>query len=191
MLVPVLLAASQLLTLPAPSSNVCAAIDVVAPKQKMSTRKAQKKFNRARWKANRRRVFSARETLDLELRTRLQRRMWLSGNETLQLKLFTPRGYLYQEVTLPFYRTPSSRKERRRNPYEATRVVSGFPRPLAVQKARNVRMGRRRYLQVKTRLPVAGTSISLGSLYGRWTVVPYLNDATAPCGRSKTFVIRD
>jgi hypothetical protein len=69
--------------------------------------------------------------------------------------------------------------------------VPGFSQPLDVQKARNVRMGRRSYLQVKTRLPVAGTSISVGSLFGRWTVVPYLNDETAPCGRSRTFVIRE
>jgi hypothetical protein len=178
MLVPVILAASQLLTLPPPSSHVCAAIDVVDPEQKMSIR-------------NRRGDFSASETLDLELRTRLQRRMWLSGDQTLRLKLFTPRGYLYQEITLPFYRTPQSWKERKRNPYEATRVVPGFPRPLDVQKTRNVRRGRRGYAQVTTRWPVAGTSITLGSLFGRWTVVPYLNNGTAPCGKSRTFVIRE
>jgi hypothetical protein len=191
MLVPVLLAASQLLTLPAPSSNVCAAISVVAPKQKMSTKAAQKEFDKARKKANKRRVFSARETLDLEIRARLRRAGHLSGNETLRLKLYTPRGYLYQEMTLPFYRTPQSKKERKRNPYEATRVVSGFPQPLDVQMARNVRTGRKRYLQVTTRLPVAGTSISLGSLYGSWTVVPFLNDNAAPCGQPRTFVINE
>lgn len=191
MLVPVLLAAGQLLTIPPPSSNVCAAIDVVAPRQRMGTRRAQGRADGARRRANWKRVFSARETLDLELRARLRRTDSISGNETLRLKLFTPRGYLYQEITLPFYRRPPDSKARQSNPYEATRVVPGFSRPLDVQKARNVRRGSRRYLQVETRLPVAGTSISLGSLFGRWTVVPYLNSETAPCGRSRTFVIRE
>jgi hypothetical protein len=191
MLVPALLAAGQLLSVPPPSSNVCAAIDVLAPTQELSTPKARKKADAARRRANRRRAFSARETLDLVLRTRLRKERWLSGNETLRLKLFTPRGYLYQEITLPFYRTPQSSQERKSHPYEATRVVPGFPRPLDVQKAQNVRRGRRGYLQVDTRLPVAGTSISLGSLFGRWTVVPYLNNGAAPCGKPRTFVIRE
>lgn len=175
-ILPVLLAASQLMSLPAPSSQTCAAIDVVAPEQRRATR---------------RRSFSATKTLDLELLARLRSTGQLSGDHVLRLKLFTPRGYLYQEITVPFHReSPSSGKGKNGRSVEPARVVPGVPQPLDVQKTRRVGNGNQRYEQVSARLPVAGTSITLGSLFGRWTVVPYLDDEAAPCGRSRRFVIR-
>jgi len=175
-----LLAASQLMSLPAPSQT-CAAIDVVAPEQRRATRK---------------RSFSAARTLDLELRARMRTRSDLAGDHVLRLKLFTPRGYLYQEITVPFHSEPPRRWWKRRESedeveaFESTRMVPGFTQPLNVQKTRRVWRGRRRYDQVTARLPVAGTSITLGSLFGRWTVVPYLDDENGPCGRARKFVIR-
>jgi hypothetical protein len=44
--------------------------------------------------------------------------------------------------------------------------------------------------RVEARLPVAGTSIMASGLYGRWTVVPQLDDSSAPCGPERHFVIR-
>jgi hypothetical protein len=192
-----LLAASQLMSLPAPASRTCAAVDVVAPQQRRATM---------------RRSFSAAHTLDLELRTRLWPVHRISGDHVLRLKLFTPRGYLYQEITVPFHRESSRSGKGNGNAngngngngngkgkakgkdevqgFEPTRIVPGFPRPLKVQKTEGVRRGRRRFDQVTARLPVAGTSITLGSLFGRWTVVPYLDDETAPCGQPRRFVIR-
>jgi hypothetical protein len=182
-----LLAASQLMSLPAPSSRTCAAVDVVAPQQRRATM---------------RKSFSAAHTLDLELRTRLRPVHRISGDHVLRLKLFTPRGYLYQEITVPFHREPSrsgedngkgkgKRKGRDEvQGFEPTRMVPGFPRPLKVQRTEGVWSGRNRFDQVTARLPVAGTSITLGSLFGRWTVVPYLDDETAPCGQPRRFVIR-
>jgi hypothetical protein len=114
----------------------------------------------------------------------------------LRLKLFTPRGYLYQELTVPFHSDPPRRWWRwgRNNDggesFKPTRTLPGFSSSVNVQKTRWTWRGRRRYEQIRARLPVAGTSITLGSLYGRWTVVPYLDDETAPCGRSRRFVIR-
>ena len=176
-LLPALLAASQLAALPAPASRVCSTVQVVAEGQKKATAK---------------RRFSAQKTLDLKLYTRLRSVKRLSGDQLLHLKLYTPRGYLYQTITVPFYRTPrkSEKPSAEDLQYEPTRVVPGFPRALDVQKARRVREGRRRYDVVSARLPVAGTSITLGSLYGRWTVVPFLNDDTAPCGMPRRFKIR-
>ena len=177
-ILPALLAASQLAALPAPASRVCSAVDVVAPEQEKATRKKK---------------FSAKKTLDLELRTRLRSVRRLSGDHLLHLKLYTPRGYLYQTITVPFYREPrkAEKRDHKAREYEPSRVVPGFPRALDVQKTKRVRQGRRRFDQVTARLPVAGTSITLGSLFGRWTVVPFLDDATAPCGRSRRFVIRE
>jgi hypothetical protein len=40
-------------------------------------------------------------------------------------------------------------------------------------------------------LPVAGTSITLSSLYGRWTVQAYLDGQPDPCGPAARFTIRD
>jgi hypothetical protein len=176
-ILPALLAASQLMSLPAPSSRTCAAIDVVAPDQRRATM---------------RKSFSAAQTLDLELRARLWPMRQLSGDHVLRVKLFTPRGYLYQEITVPFHRDPPQPKKNKHEvvAFEPTRILPGFPRPLKVQKTHLVWKNRRRYDQVTARLPVAGTSITLGSLFGRWTVVPYLDEETAPCGRPQRFVIR-
>ena len=176
MLLPALLAASQLAALPPPSSRVCSAVEVVAPAQKKATKKKR---------------FSARETLDLQLRTYLKSSRRVSGDHLLHLKVYTPRGYLYQTITVPFYRKPlQSEKPRPEDlEYEPVRVVPGFPRALDVQKTTRVRLGRKRYDRVMARLPVAGTSITLGSLFGRWTVVPFLDDGTAPCGQSRYFKI--
>jgi hypothetical protein len=42
---------------------------------------------------------------------------------------------------------------------------------------------------VSARLPVAGTAITTNGLYGRWTVVPYLDDGAAPCAAARHFVL--
>jgi hypothetical protein len=138
-------------------------------------------------------TFSAARTLDVELRTRI--RPVLSGDHLLHLKLRTPRGYLYQTITVPF-RFESSSLDRAEGEREATRVVAGYPRPLAVQTLGEPTSPRRRETgvsldQATARLPVAGTSISLGSLFGHWTVVPYLDDQTAPCGPPLIFEVRE
>jgi hypothetical protein len=56
---------------------------------------------------------------------------------------------------------------------------------LAVPVAAN-----RGHRRVEARLPVAGTSIMASGLYGRWTVVPQLDDSSEPCGPGRPFVIR-
>src|SRR5262245_15077253 len=42
---------------------------------------------------------------------------------------------------------------------------------------------------VSARLPVAGTAITTNGLYGRWTVVPYVDDELAPCTGERHFVL--
>jgi len=119
--------------------------------------------------------FSATRILDVEFRTLLRRR--LEGPHTLQLKLYTPRGHLYQVLAVPFSEKPGKR------------LLEGFPQPVDEQAATAVRFeGVRRY-QVKATLPVAGTSIMTSSLYGEWKAVPHLDDDPDPCGKPRTFVI--
>ena len=46
-----------------------------------------------------------------------------------------------------------------------------------------------RVSRVSAHLPVAGTFISTSSLYGRWRVVPYLDDDPEPCAAASAFSI--
>jgi hypothetical protein len=56
------------------------------------------------------------------------------------------------------------------------------PEPVHVEKARAPERPR-----LRARLPVAGTSIVTSSLYGRWSVVPYLGADGDACGRPLAF----
>ena len=166
-----LLLSAQALTPPAISSHVCVATNVTAPGQRAGRGTP---------------TFSAAETLDVELRTEI--RPVLTGDHVLRLRLYTPRGYLYQTFTVPFRFASADAGERGLRRQE-TRVVPGFPRPLPVQTLGDTGRGTTSLDEATARLPVAGTSISLGSLFGRWTAVPYLDDGTAPCGPSRIFEI--
>ena len=181
-----LLLATQAAAPTAQTTNVCTAITVVEPGLRPGRGEP---------------TFSARETLDLELRTQV--RPVIEGDHLLRLKLLTPRGYLYQTITVPFRFAATAGDESDKRP--PTRVVPGYPRPLEVQTlgarptGRETRGAAPAGLQRRgatsdaatARLPVGGTSITLGSLFGQWTVVPYLDDETAPCGPPRTFVIRE
>jgi hypothetical protein len=118
----------------------------------------------------------------------------------MQLKVFTPGGFLYQVITLPFVGAAPVRERpgwtTNRAAASATeplppRVVPGFPRPLEVQRLLPVSGGTRGEYELHARLPVAGTSITLSSLYGTWSVQPYLDGRTEPCGPATKFTIRD
>jgi hypothetical protein len=57
-----------------------------------------------------------------------------------------------------------------------------------IQVAHRAETGRR-VSAISTRLPVAGTAIATSSLFGRWRVVPYLDDGPRPCGAASVFTI--
>ncbi len=147
-------------------------------------------------------TFSSRETLDLLLHPRM--RLDLKGEHLMQLKVYTPGGFLYQVITLPFVGaglpdageppgwTGNAAGKRAADP-PAPRVVPGFPRPLETQRlvlAPGDATTRAQY-ELRARLPVAGTSITLSSLYGTWSVQPYLDGQAEPCGPATKFTIRD
>jgi hypothetical protein len=108
--------------------------------------------------------FSAIRDHDLEIRAWLGD---LSGPHVLYLKVYTPRGYLYQTFTVPF--TPPDAG----NEPEARRGRSGAPRRFALGAT----------------LPVTGTAIMTSGLYGRWRVEPWLDAGTGPCAAPVGFVI--
>ena len=148
-------------------------------------------------------TFSSRAVLELEFRARL--RLDLRGEHLMHLKVFTPGGFLYQDIALPFVgaaRAPDAGEQsdptRGGTAARATdplppRLVEGFPEPLAVQRLVPVRgdpTDRTQY-ELVARLPVAGTSITLSSLYGRWRVQPYLDAQPGPCGPATDFTITE
>jgi hypothetical protein len=151
-----------------PVARVCAAIQVTSP-ESTSRSKSQ--------------TFSATKILDLEVGALMTRK--LAGEHVLEIKVFTPRGHLYQSFAVPFA-SPSARTV---SEGPRLRQVDGYPQPLAEQTLRPVRDGSQvRYL-VSTKLPVAGTSIMTSSLYGTWRAEAYLDGGPKPCGPSKAFVI--
>jgi hypothetical protein len=85
----------------------------------------------------------------------------LEGRHRLQLRVLTPQGHLYQKFSVPFDATVA-REDR----------------------------GPSSKRTIGVKLPVAGTAITTNGLYGRWSVVPYLDDQTVPCAREQRFVLQ-
>jgi hypothetical protein len=164
-----------------PSSRECAAVEVVRPA-------GDRSGAASREPGRRQSRISAATTIDLQLQVRI--RAVLRDDHVLRLELLTPRGYLYQTMTLPFRFATGSEVQVARGE-AATRSIAGFPHPLDVQLLSVPTRRRPVADRVTARLPVAGTSIALGSLFGEWTAVPYLDDQSAPCGPAASFVIAE
>jgi hypothetical protein len=161
-----------------PASQACSAIEVTAPGLRKQPRGLR---------------FSTRQILDLEFETRLERPVY--GDHLLRFKVLTPNGFLYQELTAPFsWRKPHDGRGPQENPKAAAtltaRAVPGFASALPVQQLGVMSHGRPRD-SVRARLPVAGTSITMSTLYGRWTVQAFLDDRERPCSAPRPFTIRD
>ena len=107
--------------------------------------------------------FSAARILDVEFGTALRKR--LSGAHVLNLRVYTPKGHLYQELSVAF---------------DAGQPVGASD---AAEEAR------RRQPRMVARLPVGGTSITNASLFGRWKVVPHLDLSQRPCSAASVFTI--
>lgn len=135
-------------------------------------------------------IFSPSRILDLDFGTRFERPVY--GDHLLHFKVFTPSGFLYQDLTVPFsWPRPGHGPKNATSDAEAVRPAASFPRGIPVQQLGDTaaRNGRRRDT-VQARLPVAGTSITMSTLYGRWTVQAFLDDHARPCSPLRRFTIR-
>jgi hypothetical protein len=105
------------------------------------------------------RSWSARQVVDLEIRTSLRS---ARNARPVELRVLTPGGQLYQTLSAS-------------TPTPPTYVTNGraAPRPVAAA----------------ARLPVAGTQITQRGLYGLWSVVPYLEGGLEPCGPAASFTL--
>lgn len=102
--------------------------------------------------------FSAARTIDLLLAFALRRHP--QPDPHLELRLYTPKGYLYQTL--------------RAAPPSTTNAPSPTRNPQDPWTAA---------------LPVAGTAIVNHSLYGQWKVTPHLDGNPQPCGSTHPFWI--
>ena len=105
--------------------------------------------------------FSAAEIMDIQLQALVSRQ--LTGHHSLEFKVYTPKGNLYQSMTLQFDAdAPIPEGTRRRS---------------------------RRFLPVNAVLPVAGTSIVTSSMYGTWKVEAFLDGSNRRCSHPRKFTI--
>lgn len=150
-----------------PDSSPCSAVQVTSP---------QIQEPHLRW-------FSATQILDLQFRTTLNPS--LKGQHVLELKVYTPRGHLYQVLTVPF----TAPIQRFPAPMPRERIVDGNASVLNDRAAKVVIDEPDPQPSLATTLPVGGTSIVTSSLYGRWTVTPHLDGSLKPCGPARQFRI--
>ena len=108
------------------------------------------------------RAWTARRVVDLEIRTSLRK---ARGSRPVELRVLTPGGQLYQTLT----------------------AAAAMPAPADSESPSRGRTGPGRVATV--RLPVAGTHITQRGLYGRWSVVPYLEGDLEPCGPPALFTL--
>jgi hypothetical protein len=122
--------------------------------------------------------FSATRILDVVFHVLTPRQ--LRGDHALDIKVYTPKGHLYQTLSTRFPAVAASAS--------VTRAFSlaTLIRPERVHTVRYA--GLKRQL-VSARLPVAGTHIVSHSLYGSWRIAPHLDGSLAPCGEGRSFSI--
>ncbi len=102
-------------------------------------------------------AFSASESKDLRLLVSLPEKL---SSLPIQVKLFTPRGSLYQVLEATADGVSTSRGRSKRGARDLAAV-----------------------------LPVSGTHITTFELFGEWRAEAYLDGSAAPCTRPLEFVI--
>jgi hypothetical protein len=121
----------------------------------------------------------ALEVLDLHFMVSFNQ---VDGDYLLELAVHTPNDHLYQVLTAPISTTAAKS--------EGTRQVAGFPFPMAVQHLQQDSTGKKQaYSGAILKLPVAGTQIISGSLYGSWQVKPFIDGQPADCGELYRFTL--
>jgi hypothetical protein len=144
----------------------CVGIRVTSPELQQGSR-------RGRAGGRRDASFSAAEIVDLEFQVLFPREV--TGMHQLNLKVYTPQGHLYQNISVPFDAGPFEVQEE-----------SQYDRGSAGDRRRRPT---KRYSMITERLPVAGTYITNHSMYGRWSVEAYLDKSLKPCCSKLDFEI--
>ncbi len=122
-------------------------------------------------------TFSATQIIDVDLSVMFPPGIAakFAGDHKVEVRIYTPRGHLYQSMTIPFT-SDESRKGRHV-------TIEGYPQPLETQLLDE------KQLRVFVRLPVAGTPIISNSIYGKWSAQAYVDDDPVACSKPSTFQI--
>jgi hypothetical protein len=128
----------------------------------------------------RRPQFSSKEILDVNFQVVFPPSRRFAPLDSLELRLYTPHGYLYRRSVVPIQ--ADGTVERRRHLPEQRL-------PLEVRRARTeARDGRRQRVVAAPPLLVGGTDVMLHSLFGIWRAEAWPRGATRPCGTTFTIV---
>jgi hypothetical protein len=127
--------------------------------------------------------FSATQIIDIDLSVLFPPGIAakFAGNHKVEVRISTPRGHLYQSMTVPFT-TDATRKGARVS-------IAGYPDPLEMQVLEEVGTANGKQLRAFVRLPVAGTPIVSNSIYGIWTAQAYVDDEPVACSKPAQFQI--
>ncbi|HVN74824.1 MAG TPA: hypothetical protein VMT19_00805 [Thermoanaerobaculaceae bacterium] len=123
-------------------------------------------------------TFSATKTSDLTFSVAFEKAF--AGEHSLGLRILTPRGFLYQSVTVPVAIGGTG---------SGTRNVQGYPRSVPVRSGQAFSYKGNTLWKVDVPFPVGGTEIGRNSLYGTWKVLAYVDGSPDPCGAPATFGI--
>lgn len=125
---------------------------------------------------------SAVDTLDLDLVVVLPWKLakdW-RNEHTMEIDVLNPLGNLYQTIEFPFVVEKRGRRSSLFSP--------GQKEPVEAEFLTLSGQGQDKYLGVKARLPVAGSSIMQSSMYGTWSVVTRVDGGVVSCeGARSTF----
>lgn len=126
-------------------------------------------------------TYSVKDVEDLRLLVGLLGEV--SGSHLLEMKLRTPAGHHYQTLTAPIATELGEGGRERR--------VPGYPRPLPVQLLAPEAFPDGPALTAELGLPVAGTPIVNGSLYGTWNIELLLDGQPMACEIRNLFVLTE
>lgn len=127
--------------------------------------------------------FSATQVIDVDLSVLFHPGIAakFAGDHKVEVRIYTPRGHLYQSMTIPFTSDPS----RKGNHV----TIDGYPQQLETQLLEEVSTSNGKQLRTFVRLPVAGTPILTNSIYGTWSAQAYVDDEPVACSKPAKFQI--
>lgn len=120
--------------------------------------------------------FSVAETIDLTFTVLLDES--LAGDHVVEVRVFTPRGHLFQSMAVPIGLDGGEPRVRK---------VPGYPFPMEERTAHTVEHGNARYLAVDLDFAVAGTPIVTSALFGKWRVQAAIDGSRQPCSPPSFF----
>lgn len=104
-----------------------------------------------------------------------------ADDHTVEVKIFTPRGYLYQSIAIPF--TSDEGKKGK------SRKLDGYPHPMPARVLQDVTWKNGKHIGTNIRLAVGGTMITTNSLYGTWSAEAYVDGEPLRCSQPAKFNI--